>query len=300
MSEFRYCVAGHVFVLQASGDADWEKHLEQYAPFAVGDDGTKPVFVLTASPCGDSLAKCIAGFTEEMRQSDDGSSIVCGQADGRPCFEFLLFDKLAARLTTAADYGEGRVELGGDVGYGLNNALMVMFALSTACRQTALFHSSVVTYKGHGYMFLGKSGTGKSTHSSLWLKHIEGTELLNDDNPVVRVVDGEARVYGSPWSGKTPCYRNVDVPIGAIVDLSQAPVNAIRRLTGLQAYAALLPSISGKRWDARIADGLHETENLLATHTPVWHLNCLPDREAALLCCKEIEQRTNTDWNGQS
>jgi hypothetical protein len=138
-------------------------------------------------------------------------------------------------------------------------------------------------------MFLGKSGTGKSTHSSLWLKYIEGTELVNDDNPVVRFLeDGSIIVYGSPWSGKTPCYRNVRYPLGAIVLLSQAPQNVIRRLRPLEAYAALIASISGKRWDSRLAEGLHETENLLATNVPIWHLDCLPDEEAAKLCCRTV------------
>ena len=136
-------------------------------------------------------------------------------------------------------------------------------------------------------MFLGHSGTGKSTHSSLWLKYIEGTELVNDDNPVVRINENnEVRVYGSPWSGKTPCYRNVSYPIGAIVKLDQAPYNEITRLKGIKAYAAVMPSISGKRWDSKQADGLHETEDLLAQLVPVWHLDCLPDEAAARLCCK--------------
>ncbi|MBO6066250.1 MAG: transposase, partial [Lachnospiraceae bacterium] len=83
-----------------------------------------------------------------------------------------------------------------------------------------LMHASVTMHAGKGYLFLGKSGTGKSTHSQLWINNIEGCELLNDDNPVLRVEDdGSVRVYGSPWSGKTPCYRNLDVPVGAIVDL---------------------------------------------------------------------------------
>ena len=97
-------------------------------------------------------------------------------------------------------------------------------------------------------MFLGPSGTGKSTHARLWLQYIDGTELVNDDNPVVRIYqDGAATVFGSPWSGKTPCYRNVRYPLGGIVMLSQAPYNKIHRLGGLQAYIALVPSISGKR-----------------------------------------------------
>ena len=99
-------------------------------------------------------------------------------------------------------------------------------------------------------MFLGHSGTGKSTHSSLWLKYIQGTALVNDDNPVVRVLeDGEVRVYGSPWSGKTPCYRNVSYPVGAIVKLDQAPYNEIQPLKGIRAYAAVVPSISGTHWN---------------------------------------------------
>ena len=112
---------------------------------------------------------------------------------------------------------------------------------------------------------------------------------MNDDNPVVRVFpDGTARVYGSPWSGKTPCYRNMDLPLGAFVQLAQAPANAIRRLKGISAYAALVPSISGKRWDRQMADGLHETENALAMQVPVWHLDCLPDEAAARLCAETI------------
>ena len=139
-------------------------------------------------------------------------------------------------------------------------------------------------------MFLGKSGTGKSTHARLWLQHIEGTALVNDDNPVVRIVgDGSLVVYGSPWSGKTLCYRNVSYPLGGIVMLSQAPYNKIQRLGGIQAYASLVASISGKRWDSRVADGLHETENALAMNVPVWHLECLPDEAAAKLCSLNIE-----------
>ena len=147
----------------------------------------------------------------------------------------------------------------------------------------------VIGHEGRGYLFLGKSGTGKSTHARLWIKHVRGSELVNDDNPVVRVeADGSIRVYGSPWSGKTPCYRNMDLPVGGFVQLSQAPFNRIRRLKGIEAYAVLVPSISGKRWERVIADGLHQTENALASRVPVWHLECLPDEAAAKLCSETI------------
>ena len=138
-------------------------------------------------------------------------------------------------------------------------------------------------------MFLGKSGTGKSTHSSLWLKYLEGSELLNDDNPILRVgEDGVARVYGSPWSGKTPCYKNDSVPVGAIV--RQYPENRIARNSIVEAYAAVYPSCSGFRAVKEMADGMHSTIEKVVLSVPCYTLDCLPDEAAARLSCETISR----------
>ena len=89
--------------------------------------------------------------------------------------------------------------------FAINNALMLQYAFRTAGMNTLEMHASVIENGGKGYLFLAKSGTGKSTHSKMWLRNIPDSHLLNDDNPIVRVLeDGSVRVYGSPWSGKTP------------------------------------------------------------------------------------------------
>lgn len=304
MSECRfYKVADHVFSVTVDGNTDFfAKCMDNYAPFVIPgsacpglDPGTRnQTFALSVLPSAPF------DYTEEIRQEDEGQTIICGHtAAGESVFEFLLRDISTGTLICSNGYREARLLMGRVAQdlrlqkFALNNSLMVLYALATAGLGTALFHSAVVSYKGRGYMFLGKSGTGKSTHARLWLKHIEGSELMNDDNPVVRFyddVDGKpgAVVYGSPWSGKTPCYRNVQAPVGGIVLLSQAPYNKIVRLKGVQAYAALVTSISGKRWDKSVADGLHATENALAKNVPVWHLECLPDEAAARLCCESV------------
>ena len=281
MRDIYYKVAEHVFVLKTPVENDLQRELRQYEPFL-----TDPTDNLAFSmEIAEELPVNV--FKEEMRQEDEGQTIVVGHTeDGSSYIEFWLEKRLCSAMITDKDYRQAKVCVKNDWSFGVNNAMMVMYALSTANSQTALFHSSVVSYQGKGYMFLGESGTGKSTHSSLWLKYIKGTELVNDDNPVVRIIDGVARVYGSPWSGKTPCYRNVSYPVGGIVKLSQAPYNKIQRLEGIMAYATVMPSISGKRWDKQLAEGLHETENLLAQLVPVWQLECLPDEAAAQLCCK--------------
>ena len=173
--------------------------------------------------------------------------------------------------------------------FAVNNALMLLFAFNTAPFGALEMHASVVTKDGRGYLFLGRSGTGKSTHSSLWLKHIPGTELLNDDNPVLRLeADGSARVYGTPWSGKTPCYRNLSVPAGAVVRLRQAPENRIVRLGPVQAYASLYASCSAFRPLRNLADGWHRTLEGLVGVLPCYQLDCLPDEAAARLCFETV------------
>lgn len=280
MKELYYKVAEHVFVLKTGEHDSLVGELRQYEPFIIEPTNEVSFSVEIV----DDLT--VSDIQEEMRQEDEGQTIVVGRTnDGEAYVEFWLGKKLCSVMIVDKDNHQTKVCVKENWSFGVNNAIMVMYALATANSQTALFHSSVVSYQGKAYMFLGQSGTGKSTHSSLWLKYIEGTELVNDDNPVVRIIDGVARVYGSPWSGKTPCYRNVVYPVGAIVKLDQAPYNEIKRLKGVRAYAAVVPSISGKRWDKQVADGLHETENLLAQLVPVWHLDCLPDEAAARLSC---------------
>ena len=284
MKEIYYKVAEHVFALEMGGNENVMLNLRQYDPFVT--DPTENV-LFRIQICSEPLET--NGFELEWKQEDEGQHILAGHLGEKPCYQFFLHNRLMSVMVCSTDYKRAEVYAERNNPFGINNALMVMYALATSDKHTALFHSSVVSYKGRAYMFLGKSGTGKSTHSSLWLKYIEGTELVNDDNPVVRYLDdGSIYVYGSPWSGKTPCYRNVSYPLGAIVDLSQAPKNVIRRFRPIEAYAALIASISGKRWDSKLAEGLHETENLLATNASVWHLDCLPDEEAAVLCCGSV------------
>ena len=273
-----YKVAGHTFAV--SGSNELFEQMENYEPFRC--EGGEPLFALT------ECRGVVPEYTEVFRQEEDGTHIICGRtASGNDVFDFKGRKKSLGCLICSKDYREGRLIMTNGISeMMLNSALMIQFTLATAGKGTLLFHAAVVSQEGKGYLFLGTSGTGKSTHAQLWLEHIEGTELVNDDNPVVR--DGV--VYGSPWSGKTPCYRNVSVPIGGIVMLSQAPYNKIRRLKGIEAYVAVAESVGGKIWDSQIAEGQHQTENTLVSNIPMWHLECLPDEEAARLCHDTIKR----------
>lgn len=197
---------------------------------------------------------------------------------------------VASVMLANRDFSSARVCLKGvhDV-FGLNASLMLLYTFASARYGALEMHSSVVMNDGKGYMFLGSSGTGKSTHSRLWMENVSGTELLNDDNPVLRLnADGTARVYGSPWSGKTPCYKALDVPVGAVVRIEQAPENKIMRLGPLQAYASLMASASAFRPFRELSDCWHGTLEKLAGSVPCFTLRCRPDADAARLCYSTI------------
>lgn len=170
----------------------------------------------------------------------------------------------------------------------LSSMLRIVFAQAILPHGAVSVHASVVVNDGKGFLFMGKSGTGKSTHSGLWLKHIEGSWLLNDDNPMLRLTEGGVRVYGSPWSGKTHCYRNESAPVAGIVRLKQAPRNRFRVCEDIAAFSAVLPGCSVLRQDMRLHEAMCETLAALTELTLVGELECLPDREAAEVCRRGI------------
>ena len=203
---------------------------------------------------------------------------------------------ICCELVCDADFTRGMLHIDAecqDVRFCIDNGLMLMYAFRTAPLMTLEMHAAVVVKRGDeakGYLFLGHSGTGKSTHARQWLAAFEDAWLLNDDNPILRVMDnGEVRVYGSPWSGKTPCYKNESAPVGGIIKLSQAPENKIQTISLPQAYAYMLSSASGLKMEQTMADNMFETIKHIITHIPCYHLACLPNEEAARVCWAGVQ-----------
>lgn len=167
--------------------------------------------------------------------------------------------------------------------------IWIMFGIIIAPLGAIAIHSSVIVKDDEGVLCLGESGTGKSTHTRLWRENIEGAKLLNDDSPIIRMIDGKCIVFGSPWSGKTHCYVNKCVPVRALMRLSQAPYNKICRLPAIAAIGAVLPSCPPAfAYDNALQDHICNTVSDIISCTPIYHLECLPDAAAAELSYSTI------------
>lgn len=286
MNKKYYKVAENSFCIEA--DEQILEKMKDYEPFLVDES--------FASSCMFTATIKQANFFDEIYTKDTYYEVVNlavtngHTSDGKDVYEYKWNGKDLFWLVCEDDYQKGTITVTGiQLKLALDMAITIIYRYATLKVMTGVIHASAVSFQGKAYLFLGNSGTGKSTHSRLWLKHFEGVELINDDKPIIRISeDGEIRAYGSPWSGKTPCYRNVSYPIGGFVKLSQAPYNKIRRLSKVEAYFILLQSIFGKRWNKDIGDGLHLFKEKLVSQVPVWSLECLPDEEAARLCMNTI------------
>lgn len=291
----RYCVAEHFFELEMPEGPTWER-LTNYSPFETEKEG-EVIFRIVVEDCPKGSAPVYPAEKKPVLvdSAEKGAPrLDLYDAAGDWWVEMAPLDRMApiGWLKISRDLKTGWLQapIGTELGrFAVDNSMMLLFAFRTAVLGTLEMHSSTVVKDGRAFMFLGKSGTGKSTHSRMWLENLEGVTLLNDDNPVIRIWDdGRAIVYGTPWSGKTPCYKNESAPIGGIVRIRQYPENRIARLGLMEAYASILSSSSGLRAVRTMADGLHESIAALVSTVPCYVLDCLPDGDAARVCHAEV------------
>lgn len=281
-----YEIGGHSIAVRFINEENNDDLIPSFAPFRLQDEPAELLFTMLVD---DNL--------DWPQQNDEIGQFDCGGCNhgvyrtdnGGYLYSIHdIHDVLCSRMQTNADFSECSVSLYGKTwlqrNYGLNNALMMAYAFASACSATMLMHASVIRQGGKGYLMTAPSGTGKSTHTRLWYDNIPGCDLMNDDNPVVRIVDGQAVVYGSPWSGKTRCYRNIQAPVGGIVRIQQRPENTIRRLSPVEAFCNLLPAMSNMKWDKRVYNGICDGISQLIQLVGVHELGCLPNAEAAILC----------------
>ena len=309
-----YCVAGHNFGVESS-NKQLLAQMTNYEPFIVSQElDAELIFVLRVEQKGlltDEQRKAYQHvFTDNSE--DDMPRIEVYRSlekDWLIRVSQIASSPICCELTCSSDFTHGALHIDGncqDVRFCIDNGLMLMYAFRTAPLMTLEMHAAVVikgvpefqgskSSKGNdtlGYLFLGHSGTGKSTHARQWLAAFADAYLLNDDNPILRVMDdGQVRVYGSPWSGKTPCYKNDDAIVGGIIKLSQAPENQLYNITLPQAYAYMLSSASGLKMEQTMADNMFETIKHIITHTPCYHLACLPNQDAAEVCWSGVQRK---------
>ncbi len=151
-----------------------------------------------------------------------------------------------------------------------------------------LMHGAVIEYNSNAYMFTAPSGTGKTTHIRLWKKlYGDKVHVINGDKPLMRFIDGECIVYGTPWCGKEHYNRNVKAPLRGIVLLSRGEENSIERISPDKFNAFLLKQVYMPKSREGMLKSLDFADKLFST-VPLYSLKCNISTDAARVACEMI------------
>ena len=148
-------------------------------------------------------------------------------------------------------------------------------------RDTLLFHGSSIAVDGEGYLFTAHSGTGKSTHTRLWMQAFGNRAVMvNDDKPFLQLDEDRVWLCGSPWSGKHGLDCNIRVPLKGLCILERGAENRIEQVSA----AEVLPMLQKQAY--RPLEEHKETAFLqlvdrLSQAVPLWKMACNKNPDAA-------------------
>lgn len=287
MRDIYYEVAELTFKVTVPNEWDIENTLQAYTDFQTTDKPEDDL-LFTATFNSGAFPQSTSKQEEVGTSDNDLGYLVLTKDENHYWAKMSYGSREIVHLWTsnkAFDYVQAQLDTQDSYwGLALTSILRIAFSQAILKKQGISIHASCVWKDEEGYLFLGKSGTGKSTHAKMWLQHLEDVELLNDDNPALRIIDGKVFVYGTPWSGKTPCYKQKKYPAKTLVRLEQAPNNEYKNLTGIEAFTATLPSCSVVQKDEWLQELLYDTLIEITDLITVGYLKCLPDKEAAHIC----------------
>jgi hypothetical protein len=124
--------------------------------------------------------------------------------------------------------------------YGLDSLLRVLLSVVLLPRQGFLLHAATVVRNGRAYVFVGRSGAGKSTVASLSPRG----SVLTDEISLLRCYQGQWWAHGTPfWGEFRAAGRNERYPLAGIYALHQAAEDRVEPLAIKQALRALLPCV---------------------------------------------------------
>ena len=150
-----------------------------------------------------------------------------------------------------------------------------------------MLHSSAVAVGNTAYLFSADSGVGKSTHTELWLKNIDGAVIVNDDKPAIRCIDGKIYVYGTPFSGKHDKSINKGFLLGGICFLERGEKNEIYETDVASILPLFLKQSSGMLGEDRVSLRLNVTDKILSS-AKLYKMKCNMEPSAAKMSYEKM------------
>ena len=135
-----------------------------------------------------------------------------------------------------------------------------------------MIHGSGVNYNGHGYLFSGISGRGKTTMAKLWDNH--SATIIHDDRLIIRKTATGYSMYN------TPIYRDEE-PRESLIDriflIDHGTNNEMIPVKSAAAIGLVMANCIQQNWDKEIIEGLLDSVLQVCSDVPVYKLRFKPD-----------------------
>lgn len=220
-------------------------------------------------------------WVKSSDESNSSSVYIC--KDKSDDIEYLMTTNNEwnkAKIMYRADHLDAEYVITGPLGE-------ILFRNRLLFNKGLVLHASAIEYEGKGIIFSAPSETGKTTQARLWCEKM-GAKLINNDRPAVKVIENEAYIYGTPWSGVPSECNNNSAQLSAIIMLEQAPENSITKLNMKEAISRLMPRCFLPYYDGELMNIAINNLELLLKKVPVYLLKCRPDMGAVELVHKTI------------
>jgi hypothetical protein len=200
--------------------------------------------------CGDTLLVTI---------SHDGGRVACIVTD-KEWNRILLHEEISSKVSIVSF---------------VNQTLELIFRAKMPLTSGLLLHSAGISFEGGGFLLVGHSGEGKSTMAGLWKDEPQAI-VMNDDRMAVRVKMGEARCYGTPWSGSLGMAANYSAPLKAIFLSEKSEVNELSYVAPEMAAPLLIARAFLPFWDRKLMEHSLDVIDAIVRRVPVYLLRWRP------------------------
>lgn len=160
------------------------------------------------------------------------------------------------------------------------HAMRFAFLILAQNRDLCVVHSASLLYREKAWLFSGKSGTGKSTHTNLW-RDAWGVTLLNGDLNCLGIEEDEVWAYGLPWCGTSGIATPKAYPLGGVVFLRQWKENLVQKLTEAEKISLLSMRMITPTWTAELLNKNLVLSEQIIRRCMVTRLCCTREQEAA-------------------
>ena len=173
-------------------------------------------------------------------------------------------EEFAKEKAQSSEFSDGYIE---------NICLYRSLCLQLPRFQRMLLHASVLEFDGNAYAFLGRSGTGKSTHTRLWMQTIKNCRIVNGDKPILEKTDEGFIAHGTPWRGKENWGEKRSALVKGLCFIEQAKENSIVKLSPSEMSVRLFQQILLPTEMQEVVATLDMLDRFIAK-TPAYLLQC--------------------------